>query len=101
MTVALSHLLKSDAPLRASDDVLIHGVTDDSRTVKPGYLFVALSGGKADGATFIDQAFVEGAAAVVAAKGAYSGKHNIIAVENPRRILALAASRFYDRQPAG
>ena len=99
MTVALSHLLKSDALLPLSADMPIHGVTDDSRAVKPSFLFVALSGGKADGATFIDQAFVQGAVAVIAAKGAYSGKHKVIEVDNPRRILALVASRFYDRQP--
>lgn len=99
MTVALNHLLKSDTPLPASGDISIHGVTDDSRAVKPGFLFVALAGAKADGASFIDQAFTQGAAAVVAGKGAYSGKHHIIEVENPRRTLALAASRFYDRQP--
>ena len=36
---------------------------------------------------------------MIAINGAYAGPHKIISVENPRRILALAASRFYDRQP--
>ncbi len=99
MTAALKFLLQSDAPVCESGDVAIQGITDDSRAVKPGYLFVALPGGKANGASFIDQAFESGAAAVIAGKGAYAGKHKIIESENPRRLLALAASRFYARQP--
>ena len=99
MTVALSHLLKSDAPLPQGGDVSISGIADDSRAVQAGFLFVALSGGKTDGANYINQAFANGAAAVIASKGAYAGSRKVIAVENPRRILALAASRFYDRQP--
>ena len=99
MSAALSHLLKSDVPLPQGDDVSIGGITDDSRAVKPGFLFVALAGSKADGASYIDQALANGAAAVIATNGAYAGPHKIISVENPRRILALAASRFYDRQP--
>lgn len=99
MTVALSHLLKSDAPLPPSGDVSILGIADDSRAVKPGFLFVALPGGKADGTDYIAQAIANGAAAVIASKRAYAGSHNVIGVDNPRRVLALAASRFHDRQP--
>ena len=99
MSVALSHLLQSDASLPPGGDVPILGITDDSRAVKSGFMFFALPGSKADGASFIDQAFANGAAAVVASNGAYAGSNKVIAVENPRRILALAASRFHDRQP--
>ncbi len=99
MTVALSHLLKSDVPLSPAEDVSILGITEDSRAVQPGYLFVALPGSKANGAQYIDQAIANGAAAVVVAKGAYAGLHRVFAVGNPRHILALAAARFYDRQP--
>lgn len=99
MTVALSHLLKSDAPMPQGEDVSIAGITDDSRAVKSDFLFVALPGSKVDGASYIDQAFANGAAAVIAGNGAYAGANKVIAVENPRRVLALAASRFYDRQP--
>ena len=99
MSVALSHLLQSDASLPPGGDVPILGITDDSRAVKSGFLFVALAGSKVDGASYIDQAFAHGAVAVIASNGAYAGPNKVIAVENPRRILALAASRFHDRQP--
>ena len=45
------------------------GIASDSRKVKPGDLFVALSGTKADGSAFIADAVARGAAAVVVAEG--------------------------------
>jgi len=80
-------------------DVAIAGLTADSRQVKPGFLFAALPGVKVDGSTFIDKALASGAAAVICAKGAYNGSTPVIAVDHPRRLLALAAARFYDKQP--
>jgi UDP-N-acetylmuramoyl-L-alanyl-D-glutamate--2,6-diaminopimelate ligase len=94
MSVRLSHLLRDDAPLPASGDVPIAGITADSRAVKPGFLFVALPGVKTDGAHFIPQALANGAVAVLAEQGA-----GAITVKNPRQFLALMAARFYDRQP--
>ena len=99
MTVLLSHLLHDEVPLPASGDVAIGGLTADSRAVKPGFLFAALPGVKVDGATFIDKAAAAGAVAIICARGAYKGGVNVIEVENPRRVLALAAARFYDKQP--
>jgi UDP-N-acetylmuramoyl-L-alanyl-D-glutamate--2,6-diaminopimelate ligase len=46
-------------------DPEITGVTEDSRRVQPGYLFVAVRGGTVDGHRFIPQALAAGAAAVV------------------------------------
>jgi UDP-N-acetylmuramoyl-L-alanyl-D-glutamate--2,6-diaminopimelate ligase len=99
MHLMLSRLLLSDAPLPVGGDVLITGITSDSRAVKPGFLFAALPGTKVDGAKFIPQALAQGAAAVISKSGAYMGDGPIIAAENPRRLLALAAARFYDSQP--
>ena len=96
MGVLLSRLLLDDAPLPPSGDVMISGITADSREVKPGFLFAALPGVKVDGSAFIDQAIKAGAVAVVCGRGV-SG--NVISVENPRRMLALVASRFYENQP--
>jgi UDP-N-acetylmuramyl pentapeptide synthase len=45
--------------------VMISGVTQDSRQVQPGYLFVAVIGGSADGHRYIPDAIHRGAAAVV------------------------------------
>ena len=82
----------------ASIDVT--GITSDSRKVKPGDLFVALSGTKADGSAFAADAVSRGAAAIVVAAGAkIDASVPVIAVAEPRRFLALAAARFYGRQP--
>ena len=43
----------------------VSGVSYDSRTVRPGDLFVALSGYTVDGHRFIPQALAAGAAAVL------------------------------------
>ena len=76
------------------------GIASDSRKVKPGNLFVAVSGTKADGSAFIDDAVSRGAAAVVVAEGTkVETSVPVIAAAEPRRFLALAAARFYGRQP--
>jgi UDP-N-acetylmuramoyl-L-alanyl-D-glutamate--2,6-diaminopimelate ligase len=73
----------------------------DSRVVKPGDVFFALAGTRTDGARFIDQAIASGAAAVVSDRTPENDDRvPFIAVPNPRRALALAAARFYARQPA-
>jgi UDP-N-acetylmuramoyl-L-alanyl-D-glutamate--2,6-diaminopimelate ligase len=82
-------------------DIAISGVSSDSRTVKPGYLFAALPGTKADGAAFAGDAQRKGAVAMFAPAGAQLDGITIpvLKVEDPRRALALAAARFFGRQP--
>jgi UDP-N-acetylmuramoyl-L-alanyl-D-glutamate--2,6-diaminopimelate ligase len=91
--------MPADARLTAAD---VAGVTADSRKAKPGFLFVAIAGAKADGAHFAKQAVQAGAIAVVAEQRP-DGLPDTVAfvrVANARRALALAAARFYPRQPA-
>jgi UDP-N-acetylmuramoyl-L-alanyl-D-glutamate--2,6-diaminopimelate ligase len=79
----------------------VAGLSADSRKVKPGFLFVAIAGAKADGAHFAKQAAAAGAAAVAAEQhieGLPAGVA-FIQVKNARHTLALAASNFYMRQP--
>ena len=81
--------------------VAVAGLAVDSRAVKPGDVFFALAGVKTDGARFIDSAIASGAVAVVADRRPQND-HSVafIASPNPRRALALAAARFFSRQPA-
>jgi UDP-N-acetylmuramoyl-L-alanyl-D-glutamate--2,6-diaminopimelate ligase len=84
-----------------AEAVVVTGLAVDSRAVRPGDLFFALAGSKTDGAGFIDSAIASGAVAI-------AGDHPpqracrvlFVATPNPRRALALAAAKFYPRQPA-
>jgi UDP-N-acetylmuramoyl-L-alanyl-D-glutamate--2,6-diaminopimelate ligase len=93
-----------------SDDVTIDpqaeaaavsGLAVDSRTVKPGDVFFALAGHKTDGTRFIDSAIASGAAAIVGDHPPRSAcPVPFVTTTNPRRALALAAAKFFPRQPA-
>jgi UDP-N-acetylmuramoyl-L-alanyl-D-glutamate--2,6-diaminopimelate ligase len=78
----------------------LSGIASDSRKVKPGSLFVAVPGTKADGLAFVPQALAAGAAAVMAERQPEL-PDNVAFIEtrNVRRALALAAARFFPRQP--
>ncbi len=89
----------SDAALAKGADVEVLGLTADSRTVVPGFIFAALPGTKVDGARYIPQAIASGAVAVICQTGTYKSAGNVIETDNPRRLLALMAARFYDAQP--
>src|SRR6266852_2781974 len=81
--------------------VVVTGLAVDSRAVRPGDLFFALAGSKTDGVRFIDSAVASGAVAIVGdhpPQGA--SRVPFVATPNPRRALALAAAKFYSRQPA-
>ncbi|MBU6456566.1 MAG: UDP-N-acetylmuramoyl-L-alanyl-D-glutamate--2,6-diaminopimelate ligase [Bradyrhizobium sp.] len=97
----LRDLFSDDARMDSRAAALeVTGVAMDSRAVKPGDLFFALSGSKTDGVRFIDAAIASGAVAI-AGDRAPPGERSVpfIATSNPRRALALAAARFYPRQP--
>jgi UDP-N-acetylmuramoyl-L-alanyl-D-glutamate--2,6-diaminopimelate ligase len=81
----------------------VTGLASDSRKVKPGYLFAALSGTKTDGAKFVKDAVARGAVAVLgapelAADVAALGVR-FIPDENPRLGLARYAAAFFNAQP--
>jgi UDP-N-acetylmuramoyl-L-alanyl-D-glutamate--2,6-diaminopimelate ligase len=79
----------------------IAGLSADSRKVKTGFLFIAIAGAKADGAHFARQAAAAGAAAVVAEQRPEGLPPAVVFIQvgNARRALALAAAKFYSRQP--
>lgn len=80
--------------------VAVAGIAVDSRAVKAGDVFFALAGSKTDGARYVDQAIGLGAVAVVSDRvGSNDSRAALIAAPNPRRALALAAAKFFPRQP--
>ncbi len=94
--VRLSDLLHRDLAV----DPEILGVTADSRKVRPGFLFAALPGAKADGKAFANQAIASGAAAVLSAVDIPGLAAPLVRASDPRRAYALAAAAFFGRQPA-
>ncbi len=78
-------------------DVEITGIAIDSRAVKPGYLFVAMRGGFADGHNYIQKAIDNGAAAIIGEVGRVSNPtFPYVALENPRQALTWIAAAFHD-----
>ncbi|MBZ4410264.1 UDP-N-acetylmuramoyl-L-alanyl-D-glutamate--2,6-diaminopimelate ligase [Myxococcus sp. MISCRS1] len=75
----------------------VTGVTQDSRHVKPGDLFVAIPGTKEDGAQFIGEAVSRGAVAVVSEKPVPSSQVPFFKVGSARKALALIAANFHGR----
>jgi len=98
----LGELLPPDAVYPAGFAALdIRGIAVDSRAVRPGFLFVAVSGTKADGLTFVPQALAAGAVAVAAERApALPAEVAFAHVPDARRALAQVAANFFPRQPA-
>jgi UDP-N-acetylmuramoyl-L-alanyl-D-glutamate--2,6-diaminopimelate ligase len=102
----LTELIAPEWVCAAASDPEIIGLTADSRTVEPGFLFAALPGTRQDGRSFAADATARGAAAILTdnpamLKLAREQRHHIAIVTdtNPHRRLALLAARFYGRQP--
>jgi len=87
-------------------DPEIVGLSADSRTVRPGFLFAALPGTRQDGRVFAADAVSRGAVAILTDNaGALSlapdrrARVTILVDANPHRRLACLAARFHGRQP--
>ena len=97
----LRDLFSADATLPSQAEAVdVSGLAMDSRAVKPGDLFFALAGSKTDGARFVDAAVAAGAVAVAGDHPPAGISVPFVTTQNPRRALALAAAKFYPRQPA-
>lgn len=95
----LSNLLKDiDYRLiRGEIEKEITGIYYDSRKVKPGSLFVCISGLKTDGHLYIDEAVKKGAAAILAEKKIETdGKTTVILTNDSRKAMPFIAANFYN-----
>ena len=77
-------------------DIPISGISIDSRVVKPGHLFVALTGGSVDGHAYIQSAIDSGAVAVAGEKDISGLSVPYIRLENTRQALTWIAGSFHD-----
>jgi UDP-N-acetylmuramoyl-L-alanyl-D-glutamate--2,6-diaminopimelate ligase len=95
--MTLAELLRgfTDAP-----EIAVYGIHSDSRSLKPGDVFLACQGIRSHGIDYVAAAVAAGAAAIVydsttaAAPGDASGVH-CVAVEHLGRHLGTIANRFY------
>jgi len=99
MSITTSKVDKS--AMKAS--VEFSGLASDSRDVRPGFLFAALPGTHADGASFVEDAVARGAVAVLGRPG-LKAKVEALGVrfvcdDNPRRALSHQAAQFFKLQP--
>ncbi len=82
-----------------SPSIQIAGVTHDSRTVKPGDIYIAVSGASHNGHSFVQQAMDMGAAAIIVdrmyASVLVEGRYPGWIVENTRAVMGFVADAVY------
>ena len=76
-------------------DAEVSGVTADSRKVSQGTVFVAIKGGKSDGAGFAFEAMKNGAVAIVSEKEAPETGVPLIIVSDAREAVGRLSSVFF------
>src|SRR5216683_2767863 len=78
-----------------SPDLMVTGITHDSRRVEPGDVFVAIPGLERNGLEFVAQAIARGAAAIVTEVPDVEPPVPLVVVRNARHALAdLSAALF-------
>ena len=87
-------------PAVAEGGLTVTGIFYSSRDVKPGGLFVAIRGTRADGHDHVKDAVGRGAAVIVAERPVDAGGAIVIEVRDSRRALARLAATFYG-DPSG
>jgi len=80
-------------------DLEITGLAYDSRKVRPGTLFAALRGAKADGSAYLEQAIAAGAVAALGEGMGPDTRITTVTAPDARAALAEMAAAFY-QQPA-
>ncbi|MBT3294214.1 MAG: UDP-N-acetylmuramoyl-L-alanyl-D-glutamate--2,6-diaminopimelate ligase [Verrucomicrobia bacterium] len=96
----VEQLLKTivDVPLGAAGAFDVVGVTSDSRQVREGFIYVAITGGRYDGRDYVEDAAERGAVCCVVEGGPSSATAHgvpVVAVADSRLAVALLASRFH------
>jgi UDP-N-acetylmuramoyl-L-alanyl-D-glutamate--2,6-diaminopimelate ligase len=97
MTILLTELVAAlpRAKVRGDTDVNIEAITNDSRRVAPGSLFVAYGGVSVDGHDFVPQAVAQGAVAVVAERKLKGLDIPLVVVPDGREALAHLSAAWH------
>jgi UDP-N-acetylmuramoyl-L-alanyl-D-glutamate--2,6-diaminopimelate ligase len=83
------------AAVRGALPLQVSALTDDSRAVKPGALFVAVRGAERDGHDYLDAAASAGASAAIVDDPSRTALPSIV-VTDTRRAASVAAAAFHD-----
>lgn len=78
----------------------VGGMTDDSRQVRPGDLFVAVAGGAADGHAYVADAVAAGAVAVLAERALADPGVPVIVIDDLKTHRGTLAARVYGEPSA-
>ena len=101
----LKNILSGIEGLKAKGDleVDVTGISNDSREVKPGYLFIAIKGFDTDGHEYINKAIENGAKAILIQEEKAKeiikqipDEINIITSKDTRIATAICACNYYD-----
>ncbi len=83
--------------IQGNAEIEIRSITQNSKEVKPGSLFVCIPGFIVDGHDYIPEALARGAKALIVEREIpLNSDIATILVPDSRRALALAANRYYD-----
>ena len=100
VTDSLTDLLRHlpDAEASGNTDIFITGLTQDSRKVEPGMMFVAVNGYNANGADYIPSALAKGASVIVTEETAPrelpAGVSWVKVKDSPEALGRLASAYF-------
>jgi len=75
--------------------ISVYAVTDDSRSIQPGSVFIAVQGERVDGHRFIPAAVQAGMAGLVSQQPVEKLSVPFVRVVDSRKALGLLGSRFY------
>ena len=96
-------LLREASLLKKSNviqNVNIVGISDDSRKIARGFLFVAVKGLRTDGNKYLEDAIKSGASTIVSErpfkKAVVGERVNYIQVQDSRKALSLIAALWYE-----
>jgi len=96
----LKNLIK-DLP-KNKENIVISGISTNSKEIKKNYIFVALKGNKINGEKFIQEAITKGAAVIVCSKSCKIINKKVFIIKkknNLRMFLSEIASKFYNLKP--
>lgn len=101
--LSLLRPLLLEIPISTGEDTVYPDITDDSRKVVTGGIFVAISGSEQDGRRYIPQAVSRGCKLIIAESRAkepqqidLSGEATLLSVSDARMALALIADYLWD-----